>query len=96
MRVLGVKLHLPTTRGLVVLIAMTLVCSAIAMLTAFKGDAPAAQLRMMVAAGVGGSLAAVCGCTVPEYGYRAIFLIVLFSASTMGICAVLSHFAGLA
>lgn len=65
MRVLGVKLHFPTRSGWIVVAVMTLVCSVLTLLASMSEAFPVQPLRTTLAAAVGGSIAAMCGCSIP-------------------------------
>lgn len=86
MKVLGVKLHFPTRNGWIVVGCMTLVCCVLALLASMSETLPVQPLRTTLAAAVGGSIAAMCGCSIPDYGFRAVILTVVFSASMVGPC----------
>lgn len=95
MKVLGIKLHFPTRRGWFVVAAMTLVCSALALLASMSETFPVQPLRTTLAAAVGGGIAAMCGCSIPDYGLRAVILTVVFSASMMGLCLGIMRLIGM-
>lgn len=91
MKVIGIELHTPTRKGLVVLAVMSLVCIAATLFVASLGIIPAAALVPVMVGVVGGNLAAACGCSIPDQGFRAVILTTAFSIALMGLCVGLIY-----
>ncbi|MCR3807332.1 hypothetical protein K3Z95_03680 [Pseudomonas aeruginosa] len=65
---------------------MTPVCSVLTLLASMPEAFPVQPLCTTLAAAVGGSIAAMCGCSIPDYGFRALILTVVFSVGMVVLC----------
>lgn len=88
MQILGISLHTPTARALLLMAVMAMVTSAIASVLMAAGLFTLGNVLSLTLGVMGGSLAHAYGVSVKDHGWRGVVLVTGFVIVVLGMAAL--------
>jgi|TARA_R110000765_G_scaffold41891_12_gene89038 hypothetical protein len=89
MKIIGVKLHTPTSTDLLALAAVSALFIFVTLGVVSSTEATIVEVAPYLLGAVTGSLAGACGCSILKYGFRGAIVAAGFCVSMAGLCALL-------
>lgn len=88
MQILGIPLHTPTAKALLVMAVMAMATSAIGTILMVAGLFSLGNVLSLTLGVMGGSLAHAYGVSVKNHGWRGVVLVIGFVIAMVGLAAL--------